>query len=41
MELKVENLHKSFDGQEVLHGISFSIQSGKPLGEGTQVIESD
>ncbi|MCI8271832.1 MAG: ATP-binding cassette domain-containing protein [Dorea sp.] len=32
MELKVENLHKSFDGQEVLHGISFSIQSGKALG---------
>lgn len=32
MELKVENLRKSFDGQEVLHGISFSIQSGKALG---------
>lgn len=32
MELKVENLHKSFQDNEVLHGISFSIQSGKALG---------
>jgi ABC-2 type transport system ATP-binding protein len=32
MELKVNNLHKSFDGNEVLHGISFSISSGKALG---------
>lgn len=32
MELQVHNLHKSFDGREVLHGISFSISSGKALG---------
>lgn len=32
MELKVENLHKSFNDNEVLHGISFAIQSGKALG---------
>lgn len=32
MELKVDNLHKSFNENEVLHGISFSIQSGKALG---------
>lgn len=32
MELKVENLYKSFNENEVLHGISFSIQSGKALG---------
>lgn len=32
MELKVENLHKSFQENEVLHGISFTIQSGKALG---------
>lgn len=32
MELQVHDLHKSFDGREVLHGISFSISSGKALG---------
>ncbi len=32
MELQVHGLHKSFDGREVLHGISFSISSGKALG---------
>lgn len=32
MELKVNDLHKSFDGNEVLHGVSFSISSGKALG---------
>ena len=31
MELQVHDLHKSFDGR-VLHGISFSISSGKALG---------
>ena len=32
MELQVHDLHKSFDGREVLHGISFPISSGKALG---------
>lgn len=32
MELQVQDLHKSFDGNEVLHGISFTISSGKALG---------
>lgn len=32
MELRAENLRKSFDGKEVLHGVSFSIASGKALG---------
>lgn len=32
MNLEVKDLHKSFDGNEVLHGISFSISSGKALG---------
>ena len=32
MELQVHDLHKSFDGREVLHGLSFSISSGKALG---------
>ena len=32
MKLEVKDLHKSFDGQEVLHGISFTISSGKALG---------
>lgn len=32
MELKVNDIHKSFDGTEVLHGVSFSISSGKALG---------
>lgn len=32
MKLEVKNLHKSFQGKEVLHGISFSVSSGKALG---------
>lgn len=32
MELEVKNLRKSFDTQEVLHGISFSAKSGSALG---------
>lgn len=32
MKLEVKNLVKSFDGNEVLHGISFSLESGKALG---------
>lgn len=32
MELEVKNLKKSFQGKEVLHGISFSVSSGKALG---------
>ena len=30
--LEVKGLHKSFDGNEVLHGVSFSVESGKALG---------
>lgn len=32
MELQAVDLHKSFDGNEVLHGVSFSVSSGKALG---------
>lgn len=32
MELEIKNLHKSFQGKEVLHGVSFSVSSGKALG---------
>lgn len=32
MKLEVTNLHKTFGDKEVLHGISFSIESGKALG---------
>ena len=32
MELQAKDLRKSFDGTEVLHGVSFSISSGKALG---------
>ena len=32
MNLEVKNLRKSFEETEVLHGISFSVQSGKALG---------
>lgn len=32
MKLEVKNLRKSFSGNEVLHGISFSVESGKALG---------
>lgn len=32
MRLEVNNIHKSFSGNEVLHGISFSVESGSALG---------
>ncbi|WP_042273487.1 ABC transporter ATP-binding protein [[Clostridium] dakarense] len=32
MRLEVKGLRKSFSGNEVLHGISFSVESGKALG---------
>ncbi len=32
MRLEVRNLHKSFSNTEVLHGISFTVESGKALG---------
>lgn len=32
MKLEVKNIHKSFGEKEVLHGISFSVESGKALG---------
>ena len=32
MKLEVKNLRKSFSGNQVLHGISFSVESGKALG---------
>lgn len=32
MRLEIKNLHKSFDGKEVLKGINFSVQSGRALG---------
>ena len=32
MKLEVKDLYKSFGGTEVLHGISFSVESGKALG---------
>lgn len=32
MKLEVKNIRKSFSGNEVLHGISFSVKSGKALG---------
>lgn len=32
MKLEVKNLRKSFGNTEVLHGISFSVESGKALG---------
>jgi len=32
MKLEVKNVKKSFEGKEVLHGISFSVESGKALG---------
>ena len=31
MKLEVKNLHKSFSGNEVLHGISFSVESERHL----------
>ncbi len=32
MKLEVRNLHKSFGDTEILHGISFEVESGKALG---------
>lgn len=32
MKLEVKNLKKQFNGTEILHGISFSVESGKALG---------
>lgn len=32
MELKLTNIKKSFEDKEILHGISFSVESGKALG---------
>ena len=32
MKLEIKNLVKSFDEHEVLHGISFCLESGKALG---------
>ncbi len=32
MKLEVKNIHKSFGEKEVLHGVSFSVESGKALG---------
>ena len=32
MKLEIKNIRKSFDGNEVLHGISFSAEDGKALG---------
>lgn len=32
MKLEVKNIRKSFSGNEVLHGISFSVEGGKALG---------
>jgi len=32
MKLEIKNIHKSFSEKEVLHGISFSVESGKALG---------
>lgn len=32
MRLELRNVHKSFDGKEVLKGINFSVQSGRALG---------
>lgn len=32
MKLELKDIKKSFDGKEILHGISFSVESGKALG---------
>ncbi|MDY3919438.1 MAG: ATP-binding cassette domain-containing protein [Candidatus Limivivens sp.] len=32
MKLELRNIQKSFSGKEVLHGISFSVESGRALG---------
>lgn len=32
MKLEVNNIKKSFDGKEILHGISFTVEGGRALG---------
>lgn len=32
MKLEIKNIHKSFNEKEILHGISFEVESGKALG---------
>lgn len=32
MKLELKNIHKSFEGKEVLKGVNFSVQSGRALG---------
>ena len=32
MKLEVKNLHKTFGETQVLHGVTFSVESGKALG---------
>ena len=32
MELEIRDIHKSFGETEVLHGISFKVESGQALG---------
>lgn len=32
MKLEIKNIHKSFNDKEILHGISFEVESGKALG---------
>ena len=32
MRLEVKDIHKKFGEKEVLHGISFQVESGKALG---------
>ena len=32
MKLEVKEIHKSFEGKEVLKGVSFSVESGRALG---------
>ena len=32
MKLELKDIHKSFDGKEVLKGINFSVESGRALG---------
>ena len=32
MQLEIRNIHKSFDGKEILHGISFLVESGRASG---------
>ena len=32
MKLELKNIKKSFEEKEVLHGVSFSVESGRALG---------